>query len=117
MVFWFQNLLDSLRDWWRRCRRRHRFEGLVRLDTGAEQGAAIRAQKLVLVGSEEKPKWLRFACPCRCGDVLALNLMASHSPRWNVEIHPDQTVTVNPSVDATKCGSHFWIRKSGIEWV
>ena len=72
---------------------------------------------LVLAGSPERPKWLRFDCPCRCGEVLALNLMASHSPRWAAESHEDGTLSVRPSVDATRCGSHFWIRRSRIDWV
>ncbi len=117
MGFWLQEILDSLREWWRKRRRRRHFKGIARFDTESDSSAALRSQKLVLIGSEEKPKWIRFACPCRCGEVLALNLMASHSPRWTVEFHPDQTLTVNPSVDATKCGSHFWIRRSRIDWV
>lgn len=117
MIHWFLDLLDDARSWLRRLRRRRRFNGVVSLDSGADPASALRAHDLVLVGPEEKPKWLRFACPCRCGEVLGLNLMPSHSPRWTVEVHPDGTVTVNPSVDATKCGSHFWIRKSRIDWV
>ncbi len=114
---WLLNLVEDVRSFWRKLRRRKRFKGVVRLDSGADSTPEFRSQKLVLVGSKEKPKWLRFACPCRCGEVLALNLMSSHTPRWLVDVHPDDTVTVNPSVDATKCGSHFWIRKSRIDWV
>jgi hypothetical protein len=43
--------------------------------------------------------------------------MRSHSPHWVCEQHDDGTLTVHPSVDATTCGSHFWIRRSVIHWV
>jgi hypothetical protein len=117
MRFWLQNIVVDVREWWRKLRRRRRFKGVAQLESGADPDAVLRARKLVLVGPEGKPKWLRFACPCRCGDVIALNLMASHSPRWTVDAHPDGTLTVNPSVDAAKCGSHFWVRRSRIAWV
>jgi hypothetical protein len=77
----------------------------------------LAAKRLVLIGTKDKPKWLRFKCPCGCGDVIALNLMTSHYPRWTVERHKDSTLTVHPSVDAKTCGSHFWIRHSHIDWV
>jgi len=111
------DVIDSLRAWWRRWRRHRRFKGVIRLDAGADPSRALRARKLVLIGPAEKARWLRFACPCRCGQVVALNLMASHTPHWAVEEHTDGTLSVNPSVDATTCRSHFWIRRSRIDWV
>ena len=117
MNFWLQHVFGDVREWWKKLRRHRRFRGVTRLDSVADPGAALRARKLVLVGPEEKPKWLRFLCPCRCGDVIALNLMASSSPRWSVESYADGTLTIHPSVDATKCRSHFWVRRSRIDWV
>ncbi len=75
------------------------------------------AKHLVVVCDGERLKWLRFMCPCGCGETIALNLMRSHSPRWTVERHDDGTLSVTPSVDSTTCGSHFWIRRSRIAWV
>ena len=114
---WPARCWQSIRIWWRRKRRYTDFCGVVFVDPGEDPTLALRDRKLVLVGSPQRPKWLRFMCPCRCGQIIALNLMASHSPRWAVEMHPDQTVTVHPSVDATACGSHFWVRRSRVEWV
>lgn len=102
---------------WRRPRRREEFSGLVSLESSIDPVGVIKAGKLVLIGPVGKPKWLRFACPCGCGDVIALNLMASHYPRWTVQVHEDGTASVHPSVDAKICGSHFWIRHNEIEWV
>lgn len=117
MLKWFASLLNCIRGWWRNRRRQHSFPVVVVVDSSNDPSSAINAGKLVLVGTAEKPKWLRFRCPCRCGDVIAINLMASHSPRWAVELHADGTLTVFPSVDSTTCKSHFWIRRSKIIWV
>ena len=57
------------------------------------------------------------AAPTRREAEEALNLMASHHPHWTTDLHDDGTLTVHPSVDATSCGSHFWIRRSQIDWV
>ncbi len=114
LFFW---LFDPIRRWWRRRKRRKAFSGAVQLESSVDPGLQLKAGKLVLVGPKEKPKWLRFQCPCGCGDVIALNLMASHYPRWTVEIHKDGTLSAMPSIDATTCGSHFWIRRNKIRWV
>lgn len=108
---------SQIRALWRRICRHDRFAGLLFIDQAADPRSLIRKRRLVLMGTREKSKWLRFACPCRCGDTIALNLMTSHHPHWTVQVHEDETVTVHPSVDATRCGSHFWIRHSRIEWV
>jgi hypothetical protein len=101
----------------RRDRQYHDFTGVARVGPGEDPEREVKRRKLVLVGPAEKPKWLRFSCPCRCGAVIALNLMKSHSPCWTVEVHADGTLTLHPSVDATTCGSHFWIRRNRIHWV
>lgn len=113
----FSWLFDLIRRWWRRRKPRKAFAGAVQLESSVDPGPHLKAGKLVLVGPKEKPKWLRFQCPCGCGDVIALNLMASHYPRWTVEIHEDGTLSAMPSIDATTCGSHFWIRRNQIRWV
>lgn len=72
--------------------------------------------QLQLVGSGNHAKWIRFRCPCGCGELLALNLMASHSPRWSFALDANRRVSVSPSVHATTCGAHFVIRASRVDW-
>lgn len=77
---------------------------------------AFPAGQLVLVGAHKKFKWLKFRCPCGCGDVQALNLMKSHQPAWSLELHEDLSVSLFPSVHARKCGAHFWVQRNEIHW-
>ena len=78
--------------------------------------ATLAPSVVALVGTADNLKWARLRCPCGCGEILALNLMAGHSPRWTVTTLREGTISIHPSVDATKCGAHFWIRDGRITW-
>jgi hypothetical protein len=93
------------------------FRGVRTVGSTEDFEQAVSAGQLVLIGDAGRTKWLRFGCPCGCGETIALNLMQSHSPRWTVERHDDATLSVTPSVDSTTCGSHFWIRRNRVAWV
>jgi len=115
----FRTLVELLRsfvDWLGRGKRLNRFSIVVLAETQSALDPRTRPGILVLVGTNTKFKWLRFVCPCGCNDVQALNLMESHRPVWQVEMHEDRTVTILPSVLARKCGAHFWIRRNRIYW-
>lgn len=71
---------------------------------------------LFLIGSGRRMKWVKFVCPCGCGELLALNLMESHSPRWSVTRDEADRVTLWPSVHSTECGAHFFVRSNRIHW-
>jgi hypothetical protein len=114
---WLLRLFNSLLTWWRNRKRRRAFSGVAQLESSIDPTSELAAWKLVLIGSPQKPKWLRLNCPCGCGDVIALNLMTSHRPHWSVQLHDNGTLTVMPSVDSKNCGSHFWIRRNKIDWV
>lgn len=110
-------LITSVRDWWKRLRRFHSFQGVTICEADVDPNKDLTARKLVLIGSAERYKWLRFKCPCRCGEIIALNLMQSYRPRWSVTMGAGQSLSVSPSIVATSCGSHFWIRENRIDWV
>ena len=100
----------------RKQARQTSFSGVVWMQPREDDRKELKSRKIVVVGTAEKSKWLRFLCPCGCGEVQALNLMKSQRPVWKIEAHEDQTLSVAPSVDAQKCGAHFWIRHNRIEW-
>lgn len=117
MFRWVGQLWRWFSSKFRRDRRGRDFAGVAWVGPGEDPGPEIKRRKLVLIGTPVKPKWLRFACPCHCGAVIALNLMKGHWPSWSIEPHGDGTLTLHPSVDVTSCGSHFWVRRSRIQWV
>lgn len=83
-----------------------------RLAAAAAQAPGIAA----VVRSGNKNKWLLLMCPCGCNQQIALNLMDGHTPRWRVDIQSPTSFSVHPSVDATSCGAHFWLRNGGVIW-
>jgi hypothetical protein len=78
--------------------------------------AASGGGVFALVESAGRRKWALLRCPCGCGEILALNLMQTHSPFWTVRLNINGDATLHPSVDATKCGAHFWLRNGVIVW-
>ena len=57
-------------------------------------------------------------CPCGCGDVIELMLLADVDPRWTLEIDDLDRPSLTPSVWRTVgCRSHFWVRRGQVEWV
>lgn len=89
----------------------HAFE-----DRSTAAAAAQRAGIAALVRGGGREKWLLMQCPCGCGQQIALNLMQSHSPRWRVSVQSANRFSVHPSVDATSCGAHFWLRDGRVIW-
>lgn len=85
-------------------------------DRASAAAAAHQKGIAALVDSNGHSKWLLLQCPCGCKQQIALNLMQSHSPRWRVERHADGSFSVHPSVDATSCGAHFWLRRGQVIW-
>jgi len=70
----------------------------------------------VLVGSQTRPKWLAFDCPCRAGHRIMVTLDATHIPHWSlVSAKP---LTVSPSFDynTPHRSCHFFIRGGRVEW-
>jgi hypothetical protein len=117
MTRFLSHLVTRLTRWLRDRFRLRQFKGPEFCGSEADHSPGVKARRLVIVGPKGKPKWLRFMCPCRCGDEIALNLMDGYSPKWTILLHPDETLTVTPSVDAKKCGSHFWLRNNRVYWV
>lgn len=123
----FRGVLEHAKRLWRACIRL-----LLPEQRGSPSGKSLELmmfedrQKAVealrspnvfaLIGESGAYKWAQMQCPCGCGEVLALNLMRSHRPRWEVHVFGKGLFSVNPSVDARKCGAHFWIRKNRIIW-
>lgn len=72
---------------------------------------------IYLVGDVGQAWAAALRCPCGCGDVIHLSLLRESRPRWRVEKHQDGSTSIFPSVWRSHgCRSHFWVRRSEIEW-
>jgi hypothetical protein len=49
--------------------------------------AAHRGRVLAVVERAGTQKWVLLRCPCGCGEDLALNLMRSHLPVWELAVN------------------------------
>ena len=99
---------------WHARRRFDSFNSVVTVEPTAS--TLPKPGQLLIVASGDKAKWVRMLCPCGCRELLALNLMGSHSPRWTTTRDVADRLTVHPSVHSTTCGAHFFIRSNRIEW-
>lgn len=99
-----------------KAKREHRYTLAVFEDRSAAVSAARLPGAAAIVRSGGKHKWLLFTCPCGCQQQIALNLMDGHSPRWRVDVQSPRSFTVHPSIDATACGAHFWLRGGVVIW-
>jgi Family of unknown function (DUF6527) len=56
-------------------------------------------------------------CPCGCGHLIQLSLLASDSPRWDLKVDRNGNATISPSVWRTLgCQAHFFVRGGRIIW-
>src|SRR5581483_527159 len=121
-----QKSAERLAGWVRRvapsfarlCLRRQRYDVVVTLLRNDERRLGFAAAGHPVV--EEKagrPVWLSIICPCRCGTILRVNLMTTQTPVWTIDVDERERLTVSPSLDASTCASHFWIRDGRVDWV
>ena len=66
----------------------------------------------------EKAYYAMFKCPCGCGEDIYLNLIPDTRPCWLYNLHDDQSVSLQPSINRqVGCKSHFWMRAGNVEMV
>ncbi len=80
------------------------------------EDAAAQQQIVAVVQMGKSKKWVVLKCPCGCRDTLALNLMQSHQPAWRLTVERFGKASLFPSVHASSCGAHFWLKKGRIIW-
>lgn len=79
--------------------------------------ATIGEHDFVIVNYETVYRWALFKCPCGCGAVVSLPLMAPHKPRWSVYVDEEGLPSLYPSVWRNiGCMSHFIIRAGSVFW-
>jgi len=78
----------------------------------------LRRDTVYVIGESDVYWAAAFVCPCGCGEIVQLSLVANTHPSWTIEGARDGTVTLNPSVWRVRgCKSHFFIRRGQVVWV
>jgi hypothetical protein len=78
---------------------------------------ALDRRSVYLVGEAEHEWCVAMLCPCACGALIQLSLLAGGRPRWRYRLHEDRTLSLFPSVWRTiGCKSHFHVKRGQIIW-
>jgi hypothetical protein len=70
------------------------------------------------VAGEQGNYWCAaMSCPCGCGALIHLSLVAADDPSWKLRFDRSGRPSLTPSVWRTSgCKSHFFLRAGRIEW-
>jgi Family of unknown function (DUF6527) len=79
--------------------------------------ARLRRGIVYIVQEDGCLEHVSMLCPCRCNQVLHMNLILDERPCWQVTKHPNQTISLHPSIWRKKgCHSHFWFQENRVYW-
>lgn len=101
--------------WWRNLRERLRPRR--RLVVHADDALPPVLPRRDLVVARDGEDWaVGLSCPCGCGDVLELMLVAEARPRWTL-VEGQRGPSLHPSVWRDRgCGAHFWVKDGRVRW-
>lgn len=109
----FKNIINFLL-------KKDKFKKVIIVESG--NTVRIPSKTLMLTKKGNMFTWLRYKCPCGCGETISLSLSPIIQPYWAASISKYKNkrllVTVTPSVYMrnTKCGAHYFITKNKVIW-
>jgi len=109
-------MMDFLKRWWKRFRRRSTVGRVVIIDSMTSVPAKLGSD-VYFVRQGNFDKRVVFICPCGCGRRIDLNLVRTQHPSWSAHLRNGQ-ISISPSVwlTADPCQSHFFIKNNKVEW-
>lgn len=106
VIRWWRNVLAGLGP-----RRR------LRIIEGDSLPARMPIRDVVLARDDGEDWCVGMRCPCGCGHVIELLVIAEAKPRWDVSVDIQGRPSLSPSVWLRKgCRSHFWLRNGRVYW-
>jgi len=91
------------------------YRDVITVPDQATAGAQLKEGALVIVMPGERPKSLKFLCPCGCGVVVSINLIPESGKAWEMGVEPKYGISLWPSVWLdTGCCSHFILRRNKV---
>jgi hypothetical protein len=86
---------------------------IVRVPDQASAAQQLKPGVLVLVMPGNRPKSLKFLCPCGCGNPISVNLVPESGRAWRVTYEKNFGLSIWPSVWLdVGCASHFFLRRN-----
>jgi Family of unknown function (DUF6527) len=77
----------------------------------------VEIEKIYILGEGQYLWSAAMKCPCNCKNVLQMSLHQDGTPRWNLTIHDNGTVSLYPSIwRKVGCKSHFFFKEGKIQW-
>lgn len=77
----------------------------------------LDSRSVYVVGEGSYYWFAAMICPCGCGEILYMSLLPDDSPRWDITLHDNGTVSLHPSVWRKKgCKSHFFLKNGNVDW-
>lgn len=109
-VAWGRRLIGQLLDNYGPARK-------IRIICSDSLPSKLPYRDLVLAREDGEDWCVGMSCPCGCGDIIELLIVAEANPRWDVKVDEKQRPTLLPSIWRTsRCGAHFWIRNGRVAW-
>jgi len=89
------------------------YPNIVKVPDQAAAASQLKPGVLVLVMPGDRPKSLKFLCPCGCGEVISVNLMREAANAWYIWYEENRGLSLWPSVWLdVGCKSHFILRRN-----
>lgn len=110
-------IIMKIKKWWRNTLERLLPRRRLRVIDGDSLPSRLPSRDLVLARDNGEDWCVGMLCPCGCGYVIELLVVAEGKPRWDVKADPEGVPTITPSVWLQKgCRSHFWVKNGRIHW-
>jgi hypothetical protein len=111
------NIALGVLRWWRNVLARLGSRRRLRIIEGDSLPPRMPIRDVVLARDDGEDWCVGMLCPCGCGHVIELLVVAEAKPRWDVAIDSKGWPTLSPSVWLQNgCRSHFWLRNGRIYW-
>lgn len=90
-----------------RPRKKKVFTNLQVVEDQRAANQVIVSPDVIAIVQRGRPRWIKFQCPCGCGDVISINLDPRVGEYWRLYLK-GKKVGIAPSVwRDSGCGSHF----------
>lgn len=111
------NIALGVMRWWRNVLARLGPRRRLRIIGGDSLPSCMPRRDVVLARDDGEDWCVGMRCPCGCGHMIELLVVAEAKPRWDVTVDAKGRPTLSPSVWLQKgCRSHFWLRNGRIHW-